>query len=129
MERVPRRASNHLSAAPQGSKRRRHHGKGALLWEEAPPQSLGDFSMFVVTLTHVKPLAEIDAPDPAHIAWLERQSMPQAIFWRPGVGYPGVGGVILAQGVSRDALEAMLAEDPFKQQRRPIIRWWSLFRP
>ncbi len=46
--------------------------------------------MFVVTLTYVKPLAEIDALIPAHIAWLERQ-YAQAIFWRPGVGYPESG--------------------------------------
>ena len=68
--------------------------------------------MFVVTLTYVKPLAEIDALIPAHIAWLERQ-YAAGHFLASGRRVPRVGGVILAQGVSRDALEAMLAEDPF----------------
>ncbi|MFM5313194.1 YciI family protein [Aeromonas caviae] len=70
--------------------------------------------MFVVTLTYVKPLAEIGALIPAHIAWLERQ-YAAGHFLASGRRVPRVGGVILAQGVSRDALEAMLAEDPFKQ--------------
>jgi len=40
--------------------------------------------MFVVTLTYVKPLAEIDALIPAHIAWLERHGYPEsgASYWR-----------------------------------------------
>ena len=66
--------------------------------------------MFVVTLTYVKPLAEIDALIPAHMAWLERQ-YAAGHFLASGRRVPRVGGVILAQGVSRDALEAMLAEE------------------
>jgi uncharacterized protein YciI len=84
--------------------------------------------MFVVTLTYVKPLAEIDALIPAHIAWLERQ-YAAGHFLASGRRVPRVGGVILAQGVSRDALRRCWQRIPSSRQRRPIIRWWSLFRP
>ncbi|WP_323916952.1 YciI family protein [Aeromonas caviae] len=47
--------------------------------------------MFVVTLTYVKPLAEIDALIPAHIAWLERQ-YAAGHFLASGRRVPRIGG-------------------------------------
>ncbi|EKF17106.1 YciI family protein [Nitratireductor pacificus] len=67
--------------------------------------------MYVVSLSYIVPLEEVEPHVPAHMAWLE-QSYEAGIFLASGRKVPRTGGVILAQG-ERAALERCLREDPF----------------
>jgi uncharacterized protein YciI len=68
--------------------------------------------MFIVSLTYIRPLQEIDALLGAHVNWL-RQGYEDGVFVASGRKVPRDGGVILARGVSRAELDARLADDPF----------------
>lgn len=69
--------------------------------------------MFIVLLTYTKPLEVVDALVPAHREFLQR--MYQAgTFLLSGRKEPRTGGVILANATSPEALQAVLAQDPFQ---------------
>jgi uncharacterized protein YciI len=68
--------------------------------------------MFVVLLTYVKPLPEIDRQMRAHMAFLREQYAAQ-VFIASGRRVPRTGGVILARAASVEALHAIMARDPF----------------
>ena len=70
--------------------------------------------MFIVALTYVKPIEEIDPLLPAHIAWLQEQ-YGAGRFFASGRKVPRTGGVILAAKMPRPELDAILAADPFHQ--------------
>ena len=67
--------------------------------------------MFVLLLTYIKPLPEVDALMPRHMAWLKEQ-YAAGRFVVSGRRIPRTGGVILARG-QREMIEAMCAADPF----------------
>lgn len=71
--------------------------------------------MFVVILTYVRPLDVIDSLLAEHVAWLERH-YAAGYFHASGRRVPRTGGVILAHGLDRAALDAVLAQDPFKRE-------------
>lgn len=68
--------------------------------------------MFIVILRYTAPLAEIDRVVAEHRAWVDR-GYADGVFMVSGPQTPRVGGAILAHGLSRAALDARLAEDPF----------------
>ncbi len=68
--------------------------------------------MFVLLLTYVKPLAEVDALMRPHVAWLEEQ-YAAGHFLVSGRQIPRTGGVIVARGDDREEIEALAATDPF----------------
>jgi uncharacterized protein YciI len=68
--------------------------------------------MYIVTLTYLKPVEEIDALMAGHVAWLDRH-YASGLFVASGRRVPRTGGVILARSGDAAALEAALAEDPF----------------
>jgi uncharacterized protein YciI len=68
--------------------------------------------MFVVTLSYVADLTEIDAAMPRHMAYLRKQ-YKEGVFVVSGRQVPRVGGVIIASGVTRGELEQRVALDPF----------------
>lgn len=68
--------------------------------------------MFIVSLTYVAPLERVDAALSAHVAYLEEQ-YAAGVFLASGRKVPRTGGVILAKAGSREALDAVLARDPF----------------
>ncbi|WP_273792652.1 YciI family protein [Brucella anthropi] len=71
--------------------------------------------MFVVTLTYLKPLEEIERHLQAHREFLDRQ-YADCVFLASGPKNPRDGGVILASGkVSKSELDAILRLDPFRQ--------------
>lgn len=70
--------------------------------------------LYVVTLTYIKPLEEVDAHIPAHIEWL-KQGYADGVFLASGRQVPRVGGVILAQCASKELLLERLHHDPFSQ--------------
>ena len=71
--------------------------------------------MFVVTLTYKADQADIDAAMADHVAWLDKH-YAAGVFLTSGRRVPRAGGVILADGLSREAMADALAEDPFNQR-------------
>lgn len=70
--------------------------------------------MYVVALTYVKPIEEIDPLLPAHIEWLQ-EHYRGGRFLASGRKVPRSGGVILAAKMARAELDAILAADPFNR--------------
>ncbi len=70
--------------------------------------------MFVVLLTYVKPLAEVDRHMRAHMKFLNEQYAART-FVASGRQVPRTGGVILARAASKAALAELLQRDPFVQ--------------
>jgi uncharacterized protein YciI len=68
--------------------------------------------MFLIVLTYVKPLEEVDRLVDAHLAYLDR-NYAEGRFLLSGQREPRVGGVILSKGDSAEELEAVVATDPF----------------
>jgi uncharacterized protein YciI len=68
--------------------------------------------VFVIELTYRAPLPAIDARMPAHMAFLRRH-YASGHFLVSGRQIPRVGGIILAVAESRDAMEAIMRQDPF----------------
>jgi uncharacterized protein YciI len=68
--------------------------------------------VFVAILTYVKPLPEVDAVMRRHMAWLDEQ-YAAGRFVVSGRRIPRTGGVIVARGDDREAMEALAASDPF----------------
>ena len=67
--------------------------------------------MFIVTLTYLKPVEEIDALMHDHVEWLKK-GYAEGLFIASGRRVPRTGGVILAIG-ERAGIEAYVAADPF----------------
>lgn len=72
--------------------------------------------MFVVVLQYVRSLDEVDRHLPAHREFLARQ-FGLGHFVASGAQIPRIGGVILTRSLSRPALDAILAQDPFYRER------------
>ncbi|MBD9666099.1 uncharacterized protein YciI [Variovorax beijingensis] len=70
--------------------------------------------MFIVTLTYIRPLEELDVLMDGHMAWL-RKHYQSGLFLASGRQVPRKGGVIFARSGDRAELEAVLARDPFVQ--------------
>ncbi len=68
--------------------------------------------MFIVHLTYIKPISEIERLTEGHMAWLKRH-YDAGLFLASGRRVPRTGGVIFARSGERAALEAAVAEDPF----------------
>jgi len=68
--------------------------------------------MFIVILTYVAPLEEIDAAMKAHMRYLD-EAYASGQFIASGRRKPRTGGVILSRGDSIEAVQALVAKDPF----------------
>jgi len=68
--------------------------------------------VFVIELLYKAPLAQIDANMKAHVAFLNKY-YAAGNFLVSGRKIPRDGGIIIAVGSSRDAIEALVREDPF----------------
>jgi uncharacterized protein YciI len=71
--------------------------------------------MFVLVLTYVRPLEEVDRLVAGHKAYLER-NYAAGRFIVSGRREPRTGGVILARAASAAEIEAVIAEDPFTSE-------------
>ncbi len=65
-------------------------------------------TIYVVVLTYIKPLEEVDRAIPAHIEWLKK-GYADGLFLASGRRIPRTGGVILAKCDSRETLQARLS--------------------
>jgi uncharacterized protein YciI len=70
--------------------------------------------MFIISLTYTAPLEQIDAHLAAHRAFLAEQ-YARGVFLMSGRKVPREGGIIIAQGISRDEVETLIRQDPFHQ--------------
>ena len=70
--------------------------------------------IYVVVLTYVRPLEEIDEQIPAHVEWLKR-GYADGVFIASCRRIPRTGGVILAKSDNLEQLQARLSQDPFQQ--------------
>ncbi|WP_042414291.1 YciI family protein [Streptacidiphilus anmyonensis] len=68
--------------------------------------------MFVATLSYTAPIEQVDALLLEHRAWLDDQ-YAKGVLLASGAKVPRTGGVVLAGGLDRAALDQVLAEDPF----------------
>ena len=68
--------------------------------------------MFVIELIYKADLAEIDAHMAAHVRFLKKY-YASGNFLVSGRKIPRDGGIILAVGKDRQAIEAIVREDPF----------------
>ncbi len=68
--------------------------------------------MFVVTITNVADLNQVDHAADKHRAWLDSH-FADGVFVAAGRRVPRSGGVIIASGVDRHELDAIVSEDPF----------------
>lgn len=72
--------------------------------------------MYVINLTYIVPLEQVDDALEAHRAFLNEQ-FEAGVFVAAGPKVPRDGGVILAVNLEREQLDALLATDPFAQQK------------
>lgn len=71
--------------------------------------------MFIVSLTYIKPLEDVDRFIPAHVEYLDEQYR-LGHFQLSGRKVPRTGGVILATVDDRSALDQILRQDPFHRE-------------
>ncbi|MFM0646349.1 YciI family protein [Paraburkholderia bryophila] len=72
--------------------------------------------MYVINLSYIASLERVDDVLDAHRAFLTKQ-FEAGVFVAAGPKVPRDGGVILAVGVEREKLDAILASDPFAVQQ------------
>jgi uncharacterized protein YciI len=68
--------------------------------------------MFVIELLYKTDLKEIDAHMSAHVKFLKKH-YADGTFLASGRKIPRDGGIILAAGMTRQQIEALIQEDPF----------------
>jgi len=71
-------------------------------------------TIYVVILTYIRRLEEIDAQLSAHGAWL-RQGYDDGVFLASGRRVPRTGGIILARDESLNSLQSRIEQDPLHQ--------------
>lgn len=69
--------------------------------------------MFIVSLTYISEISQIDKYLEAHIEYLGK-NYEKGFFIASGRKVPRSGGVILANARSRSELEEIINDDPFK---------------
>lgn len=68
--------------------------------------------MFIISLTYIKPLEEVESLLEDHVEYLKEQ-YSLGNFLASGRKVPRTGGIILARGASREEIETIIALDPF----------------
>jgi uncharacterized protein YciI len=68
--------------------------------------------MFIIDLHYIVPLEQLDAHMGDHVKFLQKY-YKQNVFVTSGRKVPRTGGIILALAESKEAVEAIISEDPF----------------
>ncbi|WP_413615570.1 YciI family protein [Halomonas cupida] len=68
--------------------------------------------MFIISLTYKRDISEVEPHMAAHMEYIDHY-YAAGVFVASGRKVPRTGGVILAVAESREALEAIVARDPF----------------
>jgi uncharacterized protein YciI len=110
---------NSIMTARRGHRRRRRAyfclSSPQPFWIEILTPQKGT-KMFVISLNYVKPLAEIEEFLQAHREFLERY-YASGHFLLSGRKEPRTGGVILATAESKEEIESIVLQDPFKREQ------------
>ncbi|APC41252.1 YciI family protein [Clostridium estertheticum] len=68
--------------------------------------------MYILMLTYIKPLEEVDKEISSHIEYLEKfYSLQKFIF--SGRRNPRIGGTIICNAKNKTEVESIIGEDPF----------------
>ena len=70
--------------------------------------------MFIVNLTYIKPLDEVEKHLEKHIDFLN-QYYTKGLFIASGRKNPRTGGIILVRAKNKEAVQEIIAHDPFYQ--------------
>lgn len=70
--------------------------------------------MFIISLSYVKPLEDVEAHLEAHVDYLKR-FYGSGEFLASGRKVPRTGGVIFAVAESRERIEEIVRQDPFHE--------------
>lgn len=73
-------------------------------------------SVFIISLSYVKPLDQVSAHLDEHIAFLKKY-YESGVFMMSGRKVPRTGGVIIASAGNREEVETIIREDPFHRER------------
>jgi uncharacterized protein YciI len=68
--------------------------------------------MFIISLTYIVPLDQIDAHMTEHVQYLKKY-YDKNVFVASGRKVPRTGGIILAMASSKEEVERIINEDPF----------------
>jgi uncharacterized protein YciI len=71
--------------------------------------------VFILQLSYIVPLDEVDRVRDEHMAWIAEQ-YEDGRFLASGPKVPRTGGVILARAMPRDELDDLIASDPFTRE-------------
>lgn len=71
--------------------------------------------MFILQLSYIAPLDEVDRVRDEHMAWIAEQYAADR-FLVSGPKVPRTGGVILTRPMPRDELDDLIASDPFTRE-------------
>jgi uncharacterized protein YciI len=72
--------------------------------------------MFILNLTYIKPIMEVEKYLPNHIAFLEKYYKAQK-FICSGRKNPRTGGIILCNAQDINEVNRLLREDPFYKEK------------
>ncbi|WP_075981763.1 YciI family protein [Bacillus massilinigeriensis] len=72
--------------------------------------------MYIINLNYLVPIERVDEVREEHLEYLDRY-FSKSIFRVSGPKVPRNGGIILAEGVTREELEVILREDPFFEKK------------
>lgn len=72
--------------------------------------------MFLLLGRYLKPADEVEAHLDAHRTWV-RDHVEAGVFIAAGREIPLQGGLIVATGVTRDEVDAIIAKDPYFIQK------------
>lgn len=72
-------------------------------------------NLFVVDIEYLVPFEDVAPQVDGHVAFL-KQGFADKVFLAAGAKVPRTGGVILAVSESREAVEALIRDDPFHSQ-------------
>ncbi len=69
--------------------------------------------MFLLNLTYIKEISQVEEALPAHVQFLEEQ-YAKGNFICSGRKNPRTGGIILCRCASREEAEELVRQDPFR---------------
>lgn len=70
--------------------------------------------LYVIILSYMRPINEIDAHLAAHTEWLNK-GYADGVFLASGRRIPRIGGIIIAKIASLESLQERVCEDPFQR--------------
>ncbi len=70
---------------------------------------------FALNLSYIRPVEEVDPFMDAHVSYL-KSGYERGNFLLSGRKEPRTGGIILARASSREAIQSIIADDPFLKE-------------